>query len=63
MDERLARIEEKMSLMHEDVKVLKNAHLEAVEFKGSIKGMKWIISAAWAAIIGLGTIVVALFVK
>jgi len=63
MDERLARMEEKMSLMHEDVKVLKNAHLEAIEFKGSIKGIKWLLGITWAAIISVAGVIIGVYTR
>lgn len=63
MDERLARMEEKMSLMHEDVKALKKAHLEAVEFKGAIKVIKVGLVATWGMVLSLFAAIIGVWVK
>lgn len=55
--ERLAVLETKLEVIHEDLKTLNEMHRDSLIFKGKMQLLTALIGAAWAGILALAAIV------
>ncbi len=56
--ERLAVLETKLEVIHDDLKELNELHKESLIFKGKMQFLTVLIGAAWAGILALAAIII-----